>query len=804
MEIEQFTTESYPVHQRAHVWREALKPHKLYPAIAVPTAVPLYGLLTAGRTAGGAALVRIASSRQTLTRVLENEEAEDRIWLALHQAGHGAFHDGERSVELNPGDIVFGPAHRTAELIFHSDFRQFQISLPSELKARLPGAQGLSPTHLSGRAGLGRLLAGTLGGLADAFDTLSDDQVASVENSLFEYLASSLATRGDDAAPAFGKSQAATLHRICQFIEHTLSDSTLSLATVAASQNLSERLVQKLFEGTGQTFTGYVRQRRLERCRADLFNRQYGHLSISDVGFRWGFNDAAHFSHAFRDRYGMSPRQYRRQATEASEQKLRKRIQRGWPAGYFEPQADSAALEPDTGAAGGAAGAHVGGHAPDVATATAAGRHLHLPATPETVHWGYFSRDIAPVLTIDSGDIVTIETLTQHAYDDYARMIKGDSGAERVFHWTRERKAVERRGAGPANASIYGRGSGEGFGVHICTGPIYVKEAKPGDVLEVRILDIAPRLAANAKYEGRAFGSNAASWWGFHYEDLLDEPKPREVVTIYEVNCSAGQNCAHAIYNFRWTPQRDPDGVEHPTIDYPGVPIDRDSIVENHGVLDGVTIPVRPHFGVIALAPPETGLVDSVPPSHFGGNLDNWRITSGATLYLRVAADGGLFSVGDPHASQGDSELCGTAIECSLTGVFQIILHRAEDLSDEPFADIDYPLIETPDEWVLQGFSHSDYLKELGDRARSLVYEKSSLDSAMRDAFRKTRRFLMTAFGLNEDEAISLISVAVDFGVTQVVNGNWGVHAVIRKSMFTQRLKRMQAAAPRDDGVPSA
>jgi len=391
------------------------------------------------------------------------------------------------------------------------------------------------------------------------------------------------------------------------------------------------------------------------------------------------------------------------------------------------------------------------------------------------------------VLSIDSGDIVTIETLTQHAYDDHERMIKGDSGAESVFHWTAEHKAVDRRGAGPTDASIYGRGSGEGFGVHICTGPIFVNDAQPGDVLELRILDLAPRLAASAKYEGRAFGSNAAAWWGFHYDDLIEEPKHREVVTIYEVDCSHGQACAHAVYNFRWTPQRDPNGVLHPTIDYPGIPVDRASIVENHAVLQGITIPVRPHFGVIAVAPAETGLVDSVPPSCFGGNLDNWRIAKGATLYLRVGVDGALLSVGDPHASQGDSELCGTAIECSLTGVFQIVLHKAKDLHDQPFADIDYPLVETPDEWVIHGFSHPDYLKEFGDKARSAVYEKSSLDPAMRDAFRKTRRFLMTAMGLSEDEAISLMSVAVDFGVTQVVDGNWGVHAVIRKSLFAGR-----------------
>jgi acetamidase/formamidase len=99
--------------------------------------------------------------------------------------------------------------------------------------------------------------------------------------------------------------------------------------------------------------------------------------------------------------------------------------------------------------------------------------------------------------------------------------------------------------------------------------------------------------------------------------------------------------------------------------------------------------------------------------------------------------------------------------------------------------DLDYPLIETDSEWVIVGFSHPDYLKELGEDAQSEIYKKSSIDAAMRDAFRKARRFLMTTKGLSEDEAISLLSVGVDFGISQVANGNWGVHAVIRKAMFT-------------------
>jgi acetamidase/formamidase len=91
---------------------------------------------------------------------------------------------------------------------------------------------------------------------------------------------------------------------------------------------------------------------------------------------------------------------------------------------------------------------------------------------------------------------------------------------------------------------------------------------------------------------------------------------------------------------------------------------------------------------------------------------------------------------------------------------------------------------ETRDAWLVHGFSFPNYLNELGDKPQSEIYAKSSVDLALRDAFRKMRRFLMTTKKLTEDEAISLISIGVDFGVTQVVDGNWGVHAVIKKDIF--------------------
>ena len=119
-----------------------------------------------------------------------------------------------------------------------------------------------------------------------------------------------------------------------------------------------------------------------------------------------------------------------------------------------------------------------------------------------------------------------------------------------------------------------------------------------------------------------------------------------------------------------------------------------------------------------------------------------------------------------------------------LTGTFQLVVHKKATLAGTSLAALDYPLLETQDEWVLHGFSYANYLAELGEKAQSQIYEKSSVDLALKDAFKKMRAFLMSTKGLTEDEAISLISIAVDFGVTQVVDGNWGVHAVIKKSLF--------------------
>ena len=177
--------------------------------------------------------------------------------------------------------------------------------------------------------------------------------------------------------------------------------------------------------------------------------------------------------------------------------------------------------------------------------------YYHLPANADTVHWGYFSKLLKPQVEVNSGDLITIETLTHQASDDAERMINGDPGQRASISGPTE-EGRHAPGAGP--------GDGGGLGVHICTGPVAVRGAEPGDVLEVRILDVKPRPSANPEFKGLAFGSNAAANWGFQYKDLITGDKPREVVTIYEVDATGDRNWAKAVYNFKWIPVTDPTG----------------------------------------------------------------------------------------------------------------------------------------------------------------------------------------------------------------------------------------------------
>ena len=176
----------------------------------------------------------------------------------------------------------------------------------------------------------------------------------------------------------------------------------------------------------------------------------------------------------------------------------------------------------------------------------------------------------------------------------------------------------------------------------------------------------------------------------------------------------------------------------------------------------GVELPLAPFFGVMGVAPrPGYGTISTVQPREHGGNIDNKELGAGATLYLPVWAPGALFSAGDGHGVQGDGEVCINALETCLTGTFTFVLHKKPGAA--PL--LAYPKAETPTHFISMGM-HED------------------LDMAMKQALREMIGFICGRSNLSREEAYQFCSLAVDFHVTQTVNGEKGVHGMLKKGLL--------------------
>ena len=189
------------------------------------------------------------------------------------------------------------------------------------------------------------------------------------------------------------------------------------------------------------------------------------------------------------------------------------------------------------------------------------------------------------------------------------------------------------------------------------------------------------------------------------------------------------------------------------------IPLDRARMVAKFS--DAIEIPLHPFFGSMGVAPPESkGRINSAPPWIHAGNLDNKELVEGTTLYTPIHAKGALFEVGDGHGGQGNGEVDITALETALTGTFEFVVRK--DLH------IKWPRAETPTHYIAMGL-HED------------------LNEATKLAVREVVDFLVEEKHLTRDDAYMLASVAVDFDITQLVDGNKGVHAMIPKNIFSGR-----------------
>jgi AraC-like DNA-binding protein len=240
------------------------------------------------------------------------------IWLAVLLEGRAGLQSEGLDQTMAEGDIAYGPTGRAATLAMETRCRLMFIRAPRvALDHRLIAVRGLKIGRLQATGGLARIFSAFLEATANSLPDLTVDQLRPVELALTEFLAATLAEKTMGETTGAG-AISPHLHRISQTIETLLPDPDLSLRRLADKSGVSPRYIQKLFAAANDTFGHYLRTRRLERCKMDLGSPLCARLSISEICFRWGFNDSAHFSRAFRNQYGLSPREYRRAAANES------------------------------------------------------------------------------------------------------------------------------------------------------------------------------------------------------------------------------------------------------------------------------------------------------------------------------------------------------------------------------------------------------------------------------------------------------------------------------------------------------
>ncbi|MEA5598078.1 acetamidase/formamidase family protein [Rivularia sp. UHCC 0363] len=253
--------------------------------------------------------------------------------------------------------------------------------------------------------------------------------------------------------------------------------------------------------------------------------------------------------------------------------------------------------------------------------------HHILKATKETVHLGGFSHLLEPVLTVNSGDTVDVETYTGfHVCDKAPAEFLTPELSDIYENLSCDRKIAQ--------------------GPHLLTGPIYVQDAQPGDVLEITLNKITPSLPVG-------FNAIRKGWGALPQQ--FDQPALRFI----------------------------PLDLENNVIEFPPS--------------SGIKIPLKPFFGILGVATPE--IRNSIPPGNYGGNMDNRELQAGSKIFLPVFVPGALFSIGDGHSAQGDGEVNVTAIETSMNGTIELKLRKDLQIST--------PIAETPTDIIAMGFAQT-------------------------------------------------------------------------------------------------
>lgn len=236
---------------------------------------------------------------------------EDKYFAVLMLEGTEHLEQDANQAIIMPGDFAIYDATRPHQLSFANDWRQIIVSLPRpSLNQLVVGMESRVATRVSMDNPVGRVLRMFLESVTSQISQFSPAEMVKLSESATNLIALTLGNLQTLDAE-HSRSQALTLMRVKVFVNDNLRDPTLCAQQVSLGTCLSARYINKLFEHEGSSLMRYILRRRLERCSVDLLNPANSTLRISDIAFRWGFNDLSHFSRVFRDFYGQSPRDWR-------------------------------------------------------------------------------------------------------------------------------------------------------------------------------------------------------------------------------------------------------------------------------------------------------------------------------------------------------------------------------------------------------------------------------------------------------------------------------------------------------------
>ena len=356
-------------------------------------------------------------------------------------------------------------------------------------------------------------------------------------------------------------------------------------------------------------------------------------------------------------------------------------------------------------------------------------RGTYLPADPARVFWGRLPAGAdAPALEVDPDTEVTIDTISHEGVLD-------DQGSDPVAFFGSHGVAADAvlRDAAGLTAT---RTRDAEDGPHVVTGPVFVRDARPGDLLAIDVVELLPRVPYGVISNRHGRGALPGEF-----------PRTPGNVSIF-ATLDDGLSAR----------ERRLEGAEGSKVGQTA------SIPLRTGAEERVHFPTAPFLGIMGVAVPGDERPHSVPPGKHGGNIDINLLTVGSTLYLPVLVPGALAYVGDPHFAQGDGEVALTAMEASLRATVRFRIVPADD-PFAPFVHEHGPVVETPDYWVPTGLD-------------------ADLNEAMRKAVRASIAFLVGGYEMDEEHAYAYLSAATDFDISQVVDRVTGVHARIRKADF--------------------